>query len=163
MTDLANASALTRTPVQLPLRWYFDSEIDAIEQRVLFNSGPGYVGHELLVPNFGDYYALAGCNRGAALVRNEAGVEMISNVCRHRQAIILDGHGNLQNIVCPIHRWTYDLRGKLLGAPEFPDNPCLDLPRISLNRWNGLLFTGPRCAADDLADFPLTPDYDFSD
>jgi len=58
MTDLANASALTRTPVQLPLSWYFDPAIEAIEQRTLFQAGPGYVGHELMVPNVGDYYSI---------------------------------------------------------------------------------------------------------
>jgi phenylpropionate dioxygenase-like ring-hydroxylating dioxygenase large terminal subunit len=163
MTDLATASALTRTPTQPPLHWYFDPDIDAIEQRVLFEAGPNYVGHELMVPNVGDYYTLACRDRGAILVRNEAGIELLSNVCRHRQALILDGHGTLQNIVCPIHRWTYDLQGKLLGAPEFPDNPCLDLPRTALSRWNGLLFAGPRPAAEDLADFALSNDYDFTD
>ena len=163
MTDLANGSALTRTPAQLPVSWYFDPAIDAIEQRTLFQAGPGYVGHELMVPNIGDYYTLESLHQGSALVRSDAGVEMLSNVCRHRQALILNGRGNVRNLVCPIHRWTYDLRGKLLGAPEFPDNPCLDLPRTALNAWNGLLFTGPRNAAADLAEFPLTEEYTFTD
>src|SRR5690348_18292240 len=91
MTDLANAQALTRTPAQLPLSWYFDPAIDALEQRVLFAAGPGYVGHELMVPNTGDYYTLDWLHRAGALVRNDNGVEMLSNVCRHRQAIILNG------------------------------------------------------------------------
>jgi len=33
---------------------------------------------------------------------------------------MLTGKGNAQNIVCPIHRWTYDLQGELLGAPHSP-------------------------------------------
>ena len=53
-----------------------------------------------------------------ALVRNGDRVELLSNICRHRQAIMLKGRGNAQNIVCPIHRWTYDLQGELLGAPN---------------------------------------------
>ena len=30
------------------------------------------------------------------------------------------------SIVCPMHRWTYDLKGELLGAPHFADKPCLE-------------------------------------
>ena len=32
---------------------------------------------------------------------------------------MLEGRGTVRNIVCPIHRWTYALDGKLLGAPHF--------------------------------------------
>ena len=41
--------------------------------------------------------------------------------------------------------------GKLLGAPHFADKPCLDLPRQSLQKWNGMLFNGKRDVARDLA------------
>ena len=132
MTDLANVSALTRTPVQLPVDWYFDPRIAAIEQKVLFEQGPGYVGHELMVPEVGDYRTLEWMNHAKTLVRNQNGVELLSNVCRHRQSIMLKGSGNAQNIVCPLHRWTYDMSGKLLGAPHFPGNPCLDLGKTAL-------------------------------
>ena len=52
-----------------------------------------------------------------------------------------------RNIVCPIHRWTYDLRGELLGAPPFEDKPCLKLGRTPLANWNGLLFEGRATSA----------------
>ena len=45
---------------------------------------------------------------------------------------MLKGRGNVPNIVCPIHRWTYDLKGELLGAPHFADKPCLNLGRSPL-------------------------------
>jgi phenylpropionate dioxygenase-like ring-hydroxylating dioxygenase large terminal subunit len=163
MTNLANSSALTRTPTPLPVDWYFDPRIAQIEEETLFAQGPGYVGHEIMVPNVGDYHTLDWTDKGSVLVRNETGIELLSNVCRHRQAIMLNGHGNIRNIVCPIHRWTYDLQGKLLGAPDFPDNPCLHLPSTSLTSWHGLLFNGKRDVALDLADFPLVEDYDFAD
>lgn len=162
MTDLANLTALRKTPTQLPLSWYFDPVIADIEQRTLFDNGPRYIGHELMVPNQGDYYALSWMGNGKVLVRSETGIELLSNVCRHRQAIILKGHGNVRNLVCPIHRWTYDLHGKLLGAPEFPDNPCLDLARTPLTNWNGLLFAGERDVAKDLTGFGFLPEYDLS-
>jgi phenylpropionate dioxygenase-like ring-hydroxylating dioxygenase large terminal subunit len=162
MSDLANISALTTTPTQLPLSWYFDPHIAELEKRTIFDQGPGYVGHELLVPNTGDYFTLDWLGGGKALVRGEDGVQLLSNVCRHRQSLLLQGRGNTRNIVCPVHRWTYDLKGKLLGAPEFPDNPCLDLACTPLQNWNGLLFAGKRDVTSDLADFSLLEDYSFA-
>jgi len=159
MTDLANIADLKRTATQLPLSWYFDSDITEIEQRTLFARGPGYVGNELMVPNVGDYYVLDWCDNGKVLVRGDTGIELLSNVCRHRQGIILNGRGNARNLVCPLHRWTYDLQGKLMGAPRFPDNPCLDLERTALSSWNHMLFSGPRDVAEDLAGFGLAGDY----
>ena len=163
MSDLASLRALSNTTPQLPVHWYFDPQIDALEQRLLFERGPGYSGHALMTPNRGDYYALEWNGNAHALVHNEHGVELISNVCRHRQAIILKGRGNTRNsIVCPVHRWTYGLDGKLLGAPYFPRNPCLDLARTPLQNWNGLLFKGKRDVARDLAGLGVTRDLDFS-
>jgi phenylpropionate dioxygenase-like ring-hydroxylating dioxygenase large terminal subunit len=162
MTDLANVSALTQTPTQLPVEWYFDRSIHELELKLLFEQGPGYIGHELMVPESGDYHSLEWMGHGKTLFRNANGVELLSNVCRHRQAVMLKGRGNTSNIVCPLHRWTYDTQGKLLGAPHFPGNPCLNLGRTPLQHWNGLLFAGGRDIARDLASANLRRDFDFS-
>ncbi len=163
MSDLASLRILSDTPTQLPVRWYFDAQIYALEQQRLIEHGPGYVGHVLMVPSRGDYYALDWLGNAKALVHTDNGDELLSNVCRHRQAIILKGRGNTRNrIVCPIHRWTYALDGKLLGAPHFPTNPCLDLARTPLVNWNGLLFSGPRDIGCDLAGLSAFRDFDFS-
>ena len=162
MTDLANVSALIRTPAQPPVEWYLDPRIARIEEKVLFQQGPGYVGHELMVPEVGDYRTLEWMGNAKALVHNQNGVELLSNVCRHRQSIILKGHGRTQNIVCPLHRWTYDMSGSLLGAPHFPGNPCLDLGKTPLTHWNGLLFAGSRNPNLDLSKLGVLADLDFS-
>ena len=44
---------------------------------------------------------------------------------------MLKGRGSAPNIVCPLHRWTYDLKGELLGAPQFREQP---VPRTSRAR-----------------------------
>lgn len=162
MTDLANVSALSRTPAQLSVDWYFDPRIAEIEQKILFEQGPGYVGHELMVPEVGSYRSLEWMNHAKALVRNQNGVELLSNICRHRQAIMLKGSGKTSNIVCPLHRWTYDMSGKLLGAPHFPRNPCLDLGKTPLRSWNGMLFAGARDPQVDFAQLGVLAELDFS-
>ena len=146
MSDLSASRTLKPSASQLPVSWYFDPKIFELEQKLLYATAPGYVGHELMVPNVGDYHALAWMDNGKALVRNARGIELLSNVCRHRQAILLEGRGNAQNIVCPLHRWTYDMQGELLGAPHFPENPCLNLGTSILlqasERHRGLHQTG---------------------
>ena len=140
MSDLASFAKLARSNAQLPVNVYFDEPLYQRELQQLFQQGPRYVGHELMIPNAGDYSTLAWENEGRMLVRNAQGIELVSNVCRHRQAKMLDGRGNARNIVCPLHRWTYDLKGELIGAPHFGETPCLNLSKTPLQSWNGLLF-----------------------
>ena len=162
MSDLSSVAVFGTESPQLPVEWYFDSRIYEIEKRVFFERGPGYVGHELMVPNVGDYQALQWSGDSKVLVRSESGVELLSNICRHRQAVMLQGRGTTRNIVCPLHRWTYTLEGRLLGAPQFPQNPCLDLARSPLTAWNGLIFAGQRNVTQDLQSLEVAADLDFS-
>ena len=153
MSDLSLPLQQARS--QLPVSSYFDEALFRREKEMLFDRGPRYVGHVSSVPNVGDYYALPHEGEGRALVHTPTGYELVSNVCRHRQAVMLRGRGNLGeqrsghaggHIVCPLHRWTYSggggdqALGKLLGAPHFAHDPCLDLKRYPLREWNGLLF-----------------------
>ena len=158
MSDLS--LQLQQAASQLPVSSYFDASLLQREREVLFSNGPRYVGHALSVPEPGDYFALPQEAEGRALVRNAQGqVELISNVCRHRQAVMLKGRGNLQtqgkghgagNIICPLHHWTYSPKGELIGAPHFAHDPCLNLNNYKLREWNGLLFedNGRDIAAD---------------
>jgi phenylpropionate dioxygenase-like ring-hydroxylating dioxygenase large terminal subunit len=143
------------------VRWYFDPAILEAEERALFREGPGYAGHELMVPKIGDYRVLP-WNDSQVLVRNEEGVALLGNVCRHRQSLLLHGKGIAKNIVCPLHAWTYSLDGSLMGAPQFPRNPGLNLTNTPLKSWNGLLFTGQRDVGKDLADLGARNEFDFA-
>ena len=163
MSDLGRREFLARSRAQLPVSVYFDDALFQRELDVLFRNGPGYVGHQVMVPEAGDYYALPAEREGRVLVRGaDGGLELLSNVCRHRQAIMLNGRGNAQNIVCPVHRWTYDLKGGLLGAPHFDEQPCVRLDSTPLQNWRGLLFEGGRDVAADLASLGLEREIDFS-
>ena len=163
MTEPADPDRLKPAAPQLPIAWYFDPEIFAREQAALFDRGPQYVGHELMVPKEGDYIVLEASRHAKVLVRSDGEVNLLGNVCRHRQGMLLEGRGKVRNIVCPLHRWTYDLHGRLLGAPEFAETPNLPLPCTPLRSWHGLLFAGSRDVAADLAYFSLAHDYDFAD
>ncbi len=166
MSDLSLAIGALKSghTTQLPVSAYFDQALYEREQERIIRPGPRYIGHQLAVPEVGDYLALAQEGEGRALVRGHAGVQLISNICRHRQAVMLKGRGNSgSNIVCPLHRWTYGLQGELIGAPHFPEDPCLHLNRWNLREWNGLLFEdNGRDIAADLAGLQVAQDLDFS-
>ncbi|HEX5683763.1 MAG TPA: aromatic ring-hydroxylating dioxygenase subunit alpha [Ideonella sp.] len=165
MSDLSiTLEALERARSQLSVSTYFDEDLLRREQELIFQHGPRYLAHELSVPELGDYYALPQEGEGRALVRTRDGVELVSNVCRHRQAVMLRGRGNTRsNIVCPLHRWTYDLHGQLIGAPHFDHDPCLHLNNYKVRQWNGLVFEdNGRDIAADLAHLGPRADLDFS-
>ena len=175
MSDLS--LQLQQATGQLPVSSYCDEALFQSEQARLFSAGPRYLGHALSVPKLGDYATLAHENQGRALIRTPAGIELISNVCRHRQALMLQGRGSLQqtgpgraagNVVCPLHRWTYsgttaERAGLLLGAPHFPQDPCLNLNNYPLREWNGLLFEdNGRDIEADLAGMGPRAEFDFT-
>lgn len=175
MSDLS--LQLQQAASQRPVSSYFDDALYQRELATLFQHGPRYVGHRLSVPQVGDYHALPQEGEGRALIHTPNGIELVSNVCRHRQAVMLKGRGSLHttqpgsaggNIVCPLHRWTYSggnasPAGRLIGAPHFETDPCLNLNNYPLQEWNGLLFeqNGRQVAADMAGLGPLA-DLDFS-
>jgi choline monooxygenase len=169
MTDLSARPQLHVSP--LGVASYFDEARLERERETIFRNSPRYLGHRLAVPEVGDYYALPQENEGRVLVHAPGGIELVSNVCRHRQALICRGRGSLLknsaapggSIVCPIHRWTYSPSGKLLGAPQFTRDPCLDLTNYPVQEWNGLLFEGgTRDVRADLAGMGRAADLDFT-
>ena len=164
MSDLSiSLAALERSRTQLSAASYFDEDVFSDERALIFDPGPRYAGHELWVPEAGDYHALPQEGEGRALVRDAQGVRLVSNVCRHRQALMLRGRGQTrEHIVCPLHRWTYDLRRpagrraalrrRPLPEPEqLPDAP---LARPALRRPRARRARGLReCSATAALDF----------
>lgn len=150
MSDLS--LQLQQAASQLPVQSYFDDALFRRELELIWQRGPRYLGHELAVPELGDYHTLQHEGEGRALLRTPRGIEVISNVCRHRQAVMLRGRGSVHtkpstggNIVCPLHRWTYSAgqhcqAGTLMGAPHFATDPCLNLKNYGVQSWNGLVF-----------------------
>jgi choline monooxygenase len=165
MSDLSiSVGALDRSRSPLGVASYFDTAQYKLELERIFSHAPKYVGHELSVPAQGDFHALPQEREGRVLINTSQGVRLISNVCRHRQAVMLRGRGHTgQQIACPLHRWTYQTDGKLIAAPHFPEDPCLNLNNYPLQRWNGLLFAGSeRNVGRDLANLGALADFDFS-
>lgn len=146
----------------IPLSWYVSDEIFAAENARVFAASPRYVGAVPLVPGHGSYHTLAQRDHAEMLMREHDEIRLLGNICLHRSMQMFQGDGATRVIVCPMHRWTYELSGRLTGAPHYTPKPCMTLPRERLWRWNGLLFGGERDVSQDLAPLAGRPELDIS-
>ena len=56
------------------------------------------------------------------------------NVCKHRAHELLGGEGQLKNLVCPYHGWSYDLTGQLKAARHTNHLVDFDTRKICLDQ-----------------------------
>ena len=97
MSEVGSRTRLSPGASQLPVAWYFDEKLFEQEKKLIFDAGPGYVGHELMVPEVHDYRSQEWHDHARLVTHQPDGYYEMSNVCRHRQAIMLQGAGNAKN------------------------------------------------------------------
>lgn len=154
----ALATGAEKQPRTMPPEFYYSSELVEQEQRSVFVTGWIPVGRVDEVPESGDYFTLDIVGEPLLVVRGkDQRLKVLSNVCRHRGSLIMQGSGNVKKLSCPYHQWTYALDGKLLVAPlveesdHFKRNEC-SLPEIRSAEWMGFLFVNLNAQAAPFAD-----------
>lgn len=116
---------------------------EGFEQEKRLCQQTGYIAHVLSAPRPGDCFPLDARQNTQLLVNDNGTYRRVSNICRHRQARILDKPAQLKRLLCPVHRWSYDLDGTLHKAPQFDPCPVRPLESATLHNWHGLLFDAP--------------------
>jgi phenylpropionate dioxygenase-like ring-hydroxylating dioxygenase large terminal subunit len=147
-----------RAPM-LPRGCYTSAAFFAFEREAVFARSWLCVGRGEQIPNAGDYLAVSVAGEPLLVVRGADGeVRALSAVCQHRGQVITTVSGSTRNFRCPLHFWTYDLDGRLLGAPRMGDKATLDclrknvhLPAVRLEQWHGFLFVNLDADAAPLA------------
>jgi phenylpropionate dioxygenase-like ring-hydroxylating dioxygenase large terminal subunit len=145
----------------LPASCYTDQSFFEEELEAVFCREWLCVGRADQVPNPGDFFTITMAGEPLIVVRNKKGaVNVLSAVCRHRGMIITapanrpepewtapppETSGNCRTFRCPYHWWTYDLDGRLVGAPEMHRTSDFSrsreaLPSLRTECWNGFLF-----------------------
>ena len=85
------------------------------------------------IPNQGDYLAFSIAGEPIFCISDKSSnIKTYSNVCRHRMMQLLDSTGTSSRVVCPIHAWTYDLNGKLVGARQMEKSSSFNKSDICL-------------------------------
>lgn len=125
---------------------YTSPELYRLEKERIFMRDWLCMGREEEIPNKGDYIATRVLEEPVLIIRGEAGeINAMSNICAHRGVEVATGSGNKRAFTCPFHGWTYDLQGKLVGAPHMREAARFDtsscrLPPIRVARWQGWIF-----------------------
>ncbi|QPI65966.1 aromatic ring-hydroxylating oxygenase subunit alpha [Vreelandella venusta] len=90
-----------------------------------------FAGHTFEVEKAGQYFTLQIGDYPIAIVRgNDGEIRAFHNACRHRGSkVCQSASGKVAKLVCPYHKWTFGLDGKLLYAGNMGEdfNPQ-DLP-----------------------------------
>ena len=127
----------------MPKSVYASPEFADLEARTIFARDWICAGRASALPNPGDYLTMVLAGEPIVVLRDQQGtLRAMSNVCRHRMSVLLEGRGNTRTIVCPYHAWTYGLDGCLRGAPAMGKNETfargdIALPQIRCVDWQG--------------------------
>ncbi len=106
-------------PVQgLPARYYRAPEVFGRARERLFHRSWLFACHASRLPEPGSYFAFSILDQDLFVIRSrDGGLRCFFNVCRHRGHALVEGTGRARVLVCPYHAWSYDLEGRLRGAP----------------------------------------------
>ncbi|MCF8532986.1 MAG: aromatic ring-hydroxylating dioxygenase subunit alpha [Reyranella sp.] len=104
-----------------------------------------FAGYAFQVPKPGDFFTYKVGAASIIVVRDRDGeIRAFHNVCRHRGSRICSTEaGHAHRLVCPYHRWTYELDGALVldTRREFGvDKAELSLKPVAIVDAAGLLF-----------------------
>ncbi len=156
LEQLQRTARAPETGIALAANCYLDEEFYQLELERVLRPEWHAVARKDELPTPGDYKALDLYGEPVLLVRNEEReLRAFSAVCLHRAFQIATGSGNAKRLVCPYHRWTYDLDGRLKAAPLMDNVPGFDrdvrrLPELSLEEWQGFVFVSANPNAEPL-------------
>lgn len=125
MMDIARFSALLsqrQAGHTLPQDLYISVDSFAFDMDAIYRHSWLMAGMACELPKPGSYMAL-NIGKWPVIITRDANDEIhaFHNSCRHRGSILCQpGHGSAPKLVCPYHRWTYNLDGSLFAATRMP-------------------------------------------
>jgi choline monooxygenase len=161
----------THAPVELarhaPGFIYTSPELYQLEKERIWMRDWLCLGREEEIEKPGDYIATRVLDEPVLLVRDHDGkVNAFSNICQHRGVEVATGSGNKRVFTCPFHGWTYELDGRLKGAPHMKEAQGFDtrdcrLPALRVELWKGWIFVNFDDGARALSEYVATLEQDF--
>lgn len=136
----------------LPAASYTAPDFAEFEANKIFRKEWISLCHISQISKPGDFVRVDLCGEPMLVVRGkDMGIKVLSRTCRHRGMDLMPsgfGHpdeGNKRVILCPYHLWSYDLGGKLVGAPEMQQAEGFDRSEVCLHEfrseiWEGFVF-----------------------
>ncbi len=131
----------------LPRFCYTSPEFFEFELEAVFGRSWVCVGRADQLPNVGDCLSASVAGEPIIVARAQGrGLHAMGAVCQHRGHVLSCDDDRANGLLrCPLHYWTYDLKGQLVGAPRMGDmlaqlRDTVRLPRVRLELWHGFIF-----------------------
>ena len=114
--EIARLVAEHRPGGPLERDFYVAPEVFEADLARIFHRHWIFAGYAFQVARPGDFFTYKVGTESVIVVRDRAGeIRAFHNVCRHRGSrICKTEQGNAHRLVCPYHRWTYELDGALV-------------------------------------------------
>ena len=142
----------------LPRQCYTSGEFFAFEREAVFARNWVCVGRTDQLAEPGTMFPFTVAGEPLIIARGHDGkLRAMAAVCQHRGHVIAcDGDHPKGLLRCPLHYWTYDLDGRLVGAPRMGDalaqlRDTVRLPEVRSAVWHGFIFVNLSGDAPPLA------------
>lgn len=147
---ITSTAALPRERSQsLPAGAYLDPAFADFEKREIFRKEWISLCHVSQLAKPGDFVRVDLADEPLLVIRGKDEViRVLSRTCRHRGMDVMPsgfGHpdeGNKRVVLCPYHLWSYDLTGKLVGAPEMQQAAGFDRSEVCLHAFRSVVWEG---------------------
>jgi len=147
--ETGHYTGLGRPVPGLPSHFYWDPAQHERELKAIWYRNWLYVCRAAELAEARSFRTFEIGNQNILIVRDGEGLlHAFHNTCRHRGSVLCterEGRFKASFIQCPYHRWTYSLRGELIGVPaiapiEGLDKAKLPLYEVAVAEWGGFLF-----------------------
>lgn len=115
----------------LPRELYIEPEVFRQDLEQIWHKDWIFAGHTFELEKPGQYLTLQIGDYPVLIIRDKSGqVRAFHNACRHRGSKVCEhAQGKVAKLVCPYHKWTFELDGNLL----FAGNMGADFDRSQYN------------------------------
>jgi phenylpropionate dioxygenase-like ring-hydroxylating dioxygenase large terminal subunit len=129
--------------------WVYSSEEwFQYEQAAVYDRSWLALGRADFLKKPGDYYTITINDEPLIVLMDDDGaIRAMSAVCQHRGHLLVEDAGCAERGLfrCPLHHWSYDLKGQLRHAPEMRktndfDRNSICLPQLKVELWQGFVF-----------------------
>jgi phenylpropionate dioxygenase-like ring-hydroxylating dioxygenase large terminal subunit len=138
---------------------YFSRKFHDLEVERLWKRAWQVACREEDIPDAGDHVVYDVADSSLIVMRTAPGtIRAYHNSCLHRGTQLRSGGGNVRQIRCPFHGFTWDLEGDLKEIPCQWDFPHIDakefrLPQAKVGTWGGFVFVSMDPDARPLEDY----------
>ena len=157
---------MPRDATTLPAEYYIDQDYFNREMDALFGGLWICAGRTEQIERPGQFFVRQVLGESLIVTQSPSTpVRAFYNVCRHRGTQLCTENAGIfaGSIQCPYHAWTYDLDGRLIGAPHMDEVPHFrkeeyPLHQVQADVWDGHIFLNlsskPATLSAQLADLP---------